>query len=287
MNEILKRYEEILRLKNLSDTTIDNYIRKIKKFLIGCNATSWRQLKGLTTSDVERYLTEQQLKYKWAAGTFNNYVAYIKAFNNKMIQYKVIKNDFANSISKQKQVVSDPKYLNDEEMLSMIRCNIKERDNLMLKILFKTGVRRSELLRIRMSNINDGMLTTISKGTERVIPIDQQLIDDINTYYNSKKAYMDDYLFNTNQGKPIDPVWVSKQFKGAWMIKAGISESRRNELKLHCSRKTFSTKLVENNTNIFNMKALLGHKDIKTTQRYVIATRKGLKQSMGNIQFGF
>lgn len=298
MDEILKRYEALLKLEKVSNYSMKGYLKFVEKFLHNLNIQTWGDLDRLTIAEVQSFFVQEQEGNNWKQRTFNTYLSYIKAFNRRLIEQEIITNKFCDKIRNQTPERKAPVYFTKEEMRAMIFYNTKERDNLMLKILFKTGVRVGELRSIRMSKIKGNMLTVSRKKTERTIPIDDILLAEIKEYYNNKKVYMEDYLFHTNQGKPISDDWISRRFKDqkrkngtvcvGWMTKARIPQDRQEELHTHCTRKTFATLYYEENHDIAGLQELLGHQDIKTTkEHYVFMTNQAKQSSVANIQFGF
>ncbi len=156
------------------------------------------------------------------------------------------------------------------------------RDRAMLEVLYGAGLRVSELVGLKVSDINleAGFLKTMGKGQkERVVPLGAKAIEAVKEYLASarplllRKARPTSFLFLNSRGRPL-----SRQ--GFWKIikqyarEAGIGR----RLSPHSLRHSFASHLLEGGADLRSVQMLLGHADIATTQIYTHVTRERLKE---------
>jgi len=159
--------------------------------------------------------------------------------------------------------------------------NLGLRDQAMLELLYATGLRVSELIGLKISNLNleAGFVRTIGKGAkERMVPVGEKALDVTRHYLsqarqNLLKGRSSSHLFLNARGKPI-----SRQ--GFWKIirKYGIIAGIKNEITPHSLRHSFATHLLERGADLRAVQIMLGHADISTTQIYTHVTGERLKQ---------
>jgi integrase/recombinase XerD len=154
------------------------------------------------------------------------------------------------------------------------------RDKAMLEILYATGLRVSELIFLRMSNINlaDGFLLCRGKGgKERIVPVGDAAATSVNTYLSKARPSLlktpADWVFLTNRGKPFSRQGFWKMMK-AYASSAGIE----GNISPHILRHSFATHLLERGADLRSVQLMLGHSQITTTQIYTHVTRKQLRR---------
>jgi integrase/recombinase XerD len=154
------------------------------------------------------------------------------------------------------------------------------RDAAMLETLYATGLRVSELIRIRLRDINfdAGYLVAFGKGRkERLVPIGEVAIAGLRTYIETARAKFTrgraiDTLFLTLRGRPMTR-------QGFWKLIARYATVAgiRKRMSPHKLRHSFATHLVERGADLRSVQAMLGHVDIGTTEMYTHLSRRHLR----------
>lgn len=155
------------------------------------------------------------------------------------------------------------------------------RQILIVELLYCTGMRRIELIRLRYSDIDqsNGLIKVLGKGNkQRLIPISPLLKDKLNRLEALKSVdfedqVTDDYLFLTNKGHRLYPKFVYNQVKK--LLKTVTTATKRSP---HVLRHSFATHLMNNGADINAVKELLGHSSLAATQIYTHNTIEKLKE---------
>lgn len=254
--------------KKASSNTVEAYVRDVKQFLEFCTIADYSKIN---VKYIEKYL--QGLEKSEA--TKVRIIASLRAFFNFLKQTgRVPENPAENiklkKIKPQKLGVLD----SDEVLLLLAQPDVDDlkglRDKAMLELLYATGIKVSELLQVKLNDINltIGILHLKSQTKERIVPIYPAALKSIAQYIqNVRPAFVSDdnqeILFTNISGQPM-----SRQ--GFWKIikfyakKAGIKE----EITPQTLRHSFAAHLLENGAKLQDIKEMLGHSDISSTQIY-------------------
>ena len=179
-----------------------------------------------------------------------------------------------------------PQSLTEEEVESLLSApNVSEplghRDRAMLEVLYATGVRVSELITLKLSqiNLNQGVLRIVGKGDrERLIPLGDEAQDWIRDFIDGPRVEIllerqTEYLFPTRRGDRMtrQAFWhIIKRYAK----KAGV----KKKLSPHTVRHAFATHLLNNGADLRVVQLLLGHSDVSTTQIYTHVARERMKE---------
>jgi integrase/recombinase XerD len=155
-----------------------------------------------------------------------------------------------------------------------------QRDRAMLELLYATGLRVSELIRIRVDDLvlDAGFLRTIGKGSkERLVPFGDQAKQAILAWMEGGRRELDRHgdpaLFLSNRGRGLtrQSIWLKIE---RYAREAGIAA----HISPHMLRHSFATHLLENGADLRSVQMMLGHSDISTTQIYTHVTRARLQK---------
>ncbi len=179
-----------------------------------------------------------------------------------------------------------PQSLTEDEVDSLLAApNVSEplgnRDRAMLELLYATGVRVSELINLKMSqmSLNQGVIRIVGKGDrERLIPLGDEAQDWLRDFIDGARIEIllerqTDYLFPTRRGDRMtrQAFWhIIKRYAK----KAGV----KKKLSPHTVRHAFATHLLNNGADLRVVQLLLGHSDVSTTQIYTHVARERMKE---------
>ena len=270
--------------KGLSKNTIESYLFDLKHF------TDFLEEKKIKIEKVEENTLTEYVAYLYNMGyapmTIKRHISTLRNFYKFLFAEGYIKSNPSEILETPKAFKLLPKYLTDTEVekllnLPDISTPTGQRDRAMIELLYATGLRISELLDLKMNNINleERFLITFGKGSkERLVPFSKKACDFLVSYLNNgrikllkdKKSY---FLFLNSRGNKL-----SRQ--GFWKIlknygkKIGIA----HKLSPHTLRHTFATHLLEHGADLRAVQIMLGHADISKTQIYTHITNERLKQ---------
>jgi integrase/recombinase XerD len=179
-----------------------------------------------------------------------------------------------------------PQSLTEEEVEALLAAPVVgdplgHRDRAMLEVLYATGVRVSELINLKISqvNLNQGVLRIVGKGDrERLIPLGDEAQDWVKEFVNGPRVEIllerqTEYLFPTRRGDRMtrQAFWhIIKRYAK----KAGV----KKKLSPHTVRHAFATHLLNNGADLRVVQLLLGHSDVSTTQIYTHVARERMKE---------
>ena len=151
-----------------------------------------------------------------------------------------------------------------------------QRDRAMLEVMYSSGLRVTELISLKVKQINfaRGIIKIVGKGDkERIVPIGDYALEYLNKYLNDGRRKNinrnSDYLFLNRYGEPVSRVYFFKQVK-KYALEAGIEA----EISPHTLRHCFATHMLENGAELRAVQEMLGHTNIATTQIYTNISSK-------------
>lgn len=176
-----------------------------------------------------------------------------------------------------------PRWLTEEETMRLLEAPGKEdpqgiRDRAIVELLYSTGLRIGELLRLRLSDLNleQKLIRVKGKGgKERLVPFGEKAFLALKDYLSIRDALgpKEDFVFLNRFGKRLSPRWVQKSLK-VYALKGGIFKM----VTPHLLRHTFATHLLDRGADLRAIQELLGHSRLSTTQRYTHVTTTRLME---------
>ncbi len=263
--------------KGLSLNTIEAYGRDIEAFSATLEIKDWKRVGG---DEVLRFLNILK-QNDYASSTICRMLVAVKVFFRFLKREGEIDQDFGRYFDSPKMWQLIPEVLSIEEVDALLAQPQKEnfigcRDRAILELLYATGIRVSELCRLKISDVSDDFVKVRGKGKkERIVPVGKKAIEALDFYlihFRTKVAEDNAPLFVSQKGTPIDRITVWNRVK-AYASSAGIVKS----VSPHTLRHSFATHLLENGADLRLIQDMLGHEDIGTTDRYTHVTGNRLK----------
>ncbi|MHC1682595.1 MAG: site-specific tyrosine recombinase XerD [Clostridiaceae bacterium] len=272
MFRLLDDYILQLKEKKLSSNTIEAYKRDIKDFLNYLKHYEY-ELKNVNDKILKEYM-DVQVKSKKANSSIIRCIISIKKFYDFLIEKKVIKVNPIIKIKKPKHVRILPNILTIEEVESLLNApdtnSIKGlRDKSMLELMYATGLKVSELLNIKVQDVdikNSYIRCVNLQGKERIIPLGRYAINVLEEYMQLRhvinKENLDLMFLNLHGEK------MSRQ--GFWKIVKQYAKeaSIKKQINSTTLRHSFAVHLLQNGADLKIIQELLGHSYLNTTQLY-------------------
>lgn len=268
--------------RNLADTTVKTYRSNISPFFEWLSeAKDNGQMRLITSDDLTEYIIYRKTEDELESTSLNLIKSSIGSFYKYLIKKGLVTKNITDDVENQKVKKTIPKALTLEESIQMLDAvdEVNRRDDiaamrvkLMIRMFLFLGLRTSELTDIKHSHIINGELMVFSgKGDkQRLLPIPQEVLDLVEKYKQLKAnlGFESNYLFVNNRDGKLSTVTVWKETKELF------ETIGKPDFSTHKLRSTFATSIWEATGDIYMVMKLMGHTDVKTTEKYVNASSK-------------
>ncbi len=286
MNNYLDHFLNYLTVeRGLSKNTLDAYGRDLARYLDYLENQKIGELDRISPAVVLRFLgllKTEGLSARSRART----LAALRTFHKFLVREKLADDNPTDQVVSPKSMTALPKTLSPVDVESLLASPKGEsplalRDRAMLEILYATGLRVSELVSLKIDDLqlDVGYLTAFGKRSkQRIVPLGEAAISSLHEYLKYGRSGLDkqrgsQFLFLNRSGEGLTRQGFWKIIKRR-ALEAGISQS----ITPHTMRHSFATHLLENGADLRSVQAMLGHADISTTQIYTHVTRERLRQ---------
>lgn len=270
--------------RGLSINTIQSYRRDLKQYHLFLQADSqiidWKQVER---NDILRYLYNLK-DHDRSQATIARALSSIRLFHQFLVREYHYTTDASLHIESPKKARTLPKVLSTKEIDTLLTMPTPDplsiRNKAMLEMLYATGLRVSELMQLKVSDLHlmMGFVRCLGKGSkERIVPLGDLAKDAIELYLNESRGQLVkqkkiDQLFVNHHGNTL-----SRQ--GFWKILKGVARDAgiTKQITPHTLRHSFATHLLENGADLRSVQEMLGHVDISTTQIYTHVSKARLK----------
>ncbi|PAV07528.1 site-specific tyrosine recombinase/integron integrase [Methanosphaera cuniculi] len=287
IEDFIEDYLITLEIRNYSDNTIQTY----QTILNGFNTFIKTHGRIKSEKDLLRAFKKYILHLK-NKNVSKNYlhlvIRIIRSF------FKSSKFDIYNEIQVPRKSRPLPKFLNEQEVYNLIHAmddeydpnnlnyinKIRLRNKLILTLLYSTGLRISELIKININDINfeNHTIRTCGKGDkERIVLFNDETYNLLKEYLDKIKDNNTYYIFTNKQNKTLSTRTIQIMVK-KYAEKAGINK----KVTPHVLRHSFATHLMEKGVNLRVIQQLLGHTNLNTTQIYVGVDTNLIKEAYNN-----
>lgn len=287
MEEYLSEYENYLKRENLSANTLENYKRDVKLFMEYIISKNL-DIKDVTEEWGNRYVIELK-NTKKSVNTIKRNISSLKKFYSFLVtKGEVNINPFIiKTVGSSKRI--DIKYLTYDEIEKLIDAPDENtvkgiRDKAMIEIMYGTGIKVTELINLKLDNINlkDHFLLFNKSEEERFIPIGRYCVNIMKKYLSYRKEldkFQSEYVFLNVKGEPLTR-------QGFWKIIKEYAKEINIDKEINCTvlRHSFAMHLLENGADISVVQELLGLTYLNSAEVYksAIKNRKIVEQYIKN-----
>ena len=286
MEHFIKEFIEYLKVeKRYSEDTITNYNLDLDLFLKFLKANKINKFKETDYDFLRRYLVYLSNDKKYSNKTIARHISSLHTFYDFLLDEGAIDSNPMNLINAPKKEIRLPVYLNVNELEELYECidtkkRVGKRDILIIELFYSTGIRLSELVNIKLKNIDfkEKKIKILGKGSkERYV-----------LYGDICSKYLDDYMTNTRklyQKTPSEYLLLNQ--RGTKLTASGIEfiinkilrQSNINtKLTPHVLRHTFATHMLNDGADLMTVKELLGHSNLSTTGIYMHVSKEHLRK---------
>lgn len=270
--------------RGLSDNTLKSYKRDISSYINHLKANERVSWNEVTRSDIVSYLYKLKDTGK-SSSTIARTISSLRQFHHFLLREDLVNHDATLHIEtpKKERKLPDVLSIGEVDKLLEIKADtpLSIRNKAMLELIYATGLRVSELVSLKTTDLHltMGFVRCFGKGAkERIVPLGevaQKSIEDYLKYSRQtllKKNKEEHVLFLNQHGRPMTR-------QGFWKILKKLANEANitKDITPHTLRHSFATHLLENGADLRAVQEMLGHSDISTTQIYTHVTKTRLK----------
>lgn len=285
MNEhLIDSFISYLKLeRRLSENTCNSYRIDLMQFDSFIN----KPVDQLSKDDLDLYVSYLKAGYK--ENSYLRKVAALKSLNKYLRNHNLGSNDQIELLIAKKREKRIPKFLTQKQIDDFLNAlnnvtPIEQRDKAMFETLYSTGMRVSEIINVKVSDVNleNGTIRVIGKGNkERIVIINQTSIESLNTYiYRGRitiQNQLTDVLFLNNKGKPM----TRQGFN--FILKKHAANVGITEISPHIFRHSIATHMLNNGGDLRMIQILLGHANISTTEVYTHVSKQKILEEYAKL----
>ena len=275
MKERINEFKSYLMYEKMfSSNTVNSYVRDLEEFNSFLES---EYIKHVTYKDIRSYLAHMYNK-KYSSRTISRKLSAIRSFYKYEVNKGVIRDNPCLLISNPKVEKKWPNYLSYNEIETMLEVpdtfkNNSLRDKLIIEILYSTGIRVSELVNIKVKDIDfyNNQILILGKGNkERYVIFGNTLKDMLKEYISIKSD--SEYLITNKYNKKMSTRSIEEIVKKIVKI-----DGIKNKVTPHTIRHTFATHMLNEGADLRVVQELLGHENLKTTEVYTHVSNERLR----------
>ena len=267
--------------KGLSKNTVKAYETDIKGFIKWINKNNKQSLLNIKESCVNQYIS-YLFSLKLKSSSVNRKISSLKSFYLFLLKKKLIRYSPFSEVISPKQEKYLPASMSESEVEKLLNSpdaskDIEQRDKAMIEMLYATGMRISELVNLKITDIdmNRSVIKVMGKGSkERLIPFGESASEALFNYLKIRKDSSSKEVFISNRGRKITRVAFWQRIK-VYLLRENLKIS----ISPHTLRHAFATHLLNRGADLRSVQLLLGHSDLSTTQIYTHIA----KQRLGDV----
>jgi len=285
MNELIEEFLSYLSVeRGLAKNTLESYKRDLVRFFDYLKSRRITSVSNITRQKITSFMLSEKDR-GLSSNSISRELACLKSFFKFLVRENKIKEDITSVIESPKLWKRLPDTLSLAEVEMLLKApNIRDlmgaRDRASLELMYATGMRVSELINLKMDDVNMevGFVKCFGKGgKERIVPFGKKAKESVEKYLEKArssflKKKVSNFLFLTRLGKPMSRQTFWKTIK-KYAREAGI----KKKIAPHSLRHSFATHILERGADLRIVQEMLGHSDISTTQVYTHVSKDRLE----------
>lgn len=279
--QYLSEYLEFLEVeKGLSGNTVEAYKNDLTSFLDFCSMRGANEIDIIERSDINAYILKLR-EENYSSSSIVRKIASMRGFFKWFCANDYGSKNPTQTLERPKLPKRLPKVMTIEELNTILNADLSKEEKLIVELLYGCGLRVSELVNLKMNNIDikSKYIQCCGKGSkERIVPFGKKAKEALENYLKYREIIVlqnklnnPKDLFIKENGKKI-----TRQDVYNFIRKQG--ERIHKHISPHTLRHSFATHLLENGADLRVVQELLGHSDVSTTQLYTHITKKRLKE---------
>ena len=280
----IEKYLDYLKVvKKYSDKTIESYYDDLTLYneFLGNNFINILDIDYDTVKEYMKYLYSLNI----SKSSISRKLSSIRGLYNYLVREDIVKDNYFNRINNPKKDKYLPKFLKDGEANKIFEvCKydtpINQRNSVIIELLYATGIRVSELVNIKISDIdiNERTIKVLGKGSkERMVIFNNHTKKAIEIYlndgYHEFNKLSSGYLILNKDGNKLSERYI-RNIINKLVTKAGLDI----KISPHTFRHTFATDMLEDGSDLMTVKELLGHESLNTTSIYTHVTNEQIRK---------
>lgn len=288
--DLLKNFLTYLSVeKGLAKNTVQSYRTDLVMFENFLKSKG-REFDSFSKAEIIDFL-DLMRDEAYALSSICRFISSLKGLCRFLMMEKFIDEDPSENLQSPKKWDRLPKALSLDQVREVLSVSagsgkksvdraLFSRNSAMVELLYSSGLRVSELVALRMHDINfgAGFIRVLGKGSkERVVPVNRRAMDKVKRYLSESRPALlrkrsSEYLFLTGRGAPM----TRQRF---WQTIKAFGKQIGIELSPHVMRHSFATHLLEGGADLRSLQKMLGHSDISTTQIYTKVTMDRIRKA--------
>ena len=275
MEQIIEQFSAYLTdVKKMAKNTVISYQRDLKKMSAFLEERGVTDVSDIKEADLQEYIDSLKAN-GMSPATISRNIASAKALFIYLVKKKIVSENPASALKSPKISKKMPKILSQDEMERLLSSPREDnpkglRDKAMMELLYSTGMRVSELVNLRLDDIDmeESRVSCTDPGKERNLKFNERTKTALSEYLEHSRDTMIrdgdvDFLFTNCSGESMSRQGFWKLIK-YYAVRADIDA----DITPHTLRHTFAAHLVEQGADLRDVQRIMGHSDIATTQMY-------------------
>ena len=264
--------------KGLSQNTVKAYEADMLSFMSWVTDHTHTSIKHVKEDNINNFIS-YLFKSNLKSSSVNRKISSIKSFYLFLVKKNILKDSPVNEVISPKKEKYLPSSMSEEEVDKLLKspdCNnkIEKRDKAMIEMLYATGMRISELVNLKITDIDTQrcVVKVLGKGSkERLIPFGEEANEALQNYLSVRDKSPSKEIFLSNRRTKISRVGFWHRIK-LYLVRENLKET----ISPHTLRHAFATHLLNRGADLRSVQLLLGHSDLSTTQIYTHIAKQRL-----------